>query len=90
MKTICPECHHAPSERSHTVKRFHLPDALLVGFCECRCHGVADAGPELLEVCKLIAQWGLRREDQGGFDDGDRILTGKLKAAIAKAEGGSK
>ena len=69
---LCPECHHAPSGRTFA--------------CECCCHDVADAGPELLEACKLIARWGIRRSLKPAY----RIVTKKLADAIAKAEGGAK
>jgi len=79
---ICSECHHLPSERFNSggVQ------------CYCRCHDVADAGPELLAACKTCLArhkqaYELRQKLSG-------IIGGKLaeeialvEAAIDKAEG---
>lgn len=45
------------------------------------------AAPDLLEVCELVLKNGVRHETSSVFDDGDRIITNKIKAAIAKAKG---
>ena len=74
VKTICPECHHAPSGRTFA--------------CGCRCHDVADASPELLEACKEAASFlGSNVRVESEWSGRVEYL---LAHAIAKAEGGAK
>ena len=44
---LCPECHHYPSGRI----------AEYSATCDCSCHDVADAAPELLSACQNVADW---------------------------------
>ena len=91
----CPECHHAPSGRT-----FALWGRCLT--CECRCHDVADASPELLVACNKTLRFlvALGISDQlilaidrlfqvPAANKGAAILSVQrtLADAIAKAEG---
>ncbi len=41
----CEICHHKPSRRMDAELRR----------CDCKCHDVADAAPQLLAACKEVA-----------------------------------
>jgi hypothetical protein len=74
----CPDCHHSPSRRiaDHGAE------------CQCKCHDVADAAPELLaalvglfEHCAMVHKhWGdgCNREQADRAIDGARALLAKL------------
>jgi len=80
MPTICKECHHTGSMRVDEDD----------GDCQCPCHDVADAGPELLAACEQ-----LRAAFMAGCGDAlnglkrDRLVKAgaAMDAAIAKATG---
>lgn len=70
---ICPECHHRPSGRI----------AEYGAACQCHCHDIADAAPELLAACKEAMEF---------LSNGTPIYSGSFVQAsifnaIAKAEG---
>lgn len=44
---LCKDCHHMPSRRN----------AEYGAACQCRCHDIADASPELLAACKSARAW---------------------------------
>jgi hypothetical protein len=75
MTSVCPECHHRPSDRNDPGD-FSGP-ALE---CFCKCHDVADAAPELLAACRAALGRLNSLIDTSHFDD----VKEQLHAAIAK------
>ena len=69
---ICQQCHHRPSVR-------FVPYG---AECTCRCHDIADAAPELLAACELMAGW---LKQSGGWDEA--MEDNGIYAVVAKAKG---
>lgn len=84
---ICPTCEHEPSMRYPTREFLNRRR------CPCKCHDVADAGPELLAACHTVASWLSARATHYvslGSEDVARGLLEQahvLETAAAKAEG---
>ena len=72
--TICSDCHHAPSIRCR-------PDAYGAD-CHCKCHDVADAGPELLSCLRACVEI----EEQAA-PASSSPLRERSREAMARAEG---
>lgn len=87
MMSVCKECHHRPSERCSQAENGYSAE------CYCQCHDVADASPDLLEVCESIAH-AVNMQIEEGNDEWQNVeLTPEIVkavfAAIRKAKGGA-
>lgn len=72
---ICATCLHGPSMRY---------DGTPSGVCQCECHDVADAAPELLAALeRIMAEFVPLPEVWEGIED----VWEDAQAAIAKAKG---
>lgn len=79
MSKPCPECHHTPSCR---VAEYGAE-------CQCQCHDVADASPDLLAALKDLISSRPTKEPPKEFAVAHRNWEKfqRARAAIAKAEG---
>lgn len=71
----CKDCHHMPSRRN----------AEYGAACQCKCHDVADAAPDLLAACEEMAE--IISEGMTADYDSMTESLGRARAAIAKAKG---
>ncbi len=80
---LCKKRHHVPNGR---YIRGSFGDVPYNARCNCCCHNVADAAPELLAACKAA----LERLEHGDPPKGGRTeeVCNGLRAAIALAEKG--
>lgn len=83
----CDKCGHMPSERIYTsLELFECRK------CDCPCHTVADAGPELLAACKAALPHFIELKRYRELREGAKFTEDfveaekRLKAAIALAE----